>query len=449
MIDPVRQQQLDELEEVEICHDILTNSRNELYLNFRYLDAALSGLGFEADRSARGVGTDGFVIYYQPEHLMSIYKRGRVLVNRAYMHMLLHCLFDHMDNRAYLNIHSTRAQKRAAEYWNLACDAAVESIIDGFYARSVYRHQTPYRREIYAKLREQLKVLNAEGIYQALQDMELKPEEYERLAAEFYVDNHDHWDQEEDPKIRQERQNKWQNNREKMQTEMESFGEKDAEDSRNLLETVRVENRERYDYKQFLRKFAVLREEMEVDQDSFDYVFYTYGMSLYGNMPLIEPLESKESYRIEDFVIVIDTSMSCSGELVLRFLEETYAVLCESESYFHKINVHIIQCDEQVRSDETISSREEMERYMEHFTISGQGGTDFRPAFEYVAGLKRQGRFKRLKGLLYFTDGKGIYPVKMPPYETAFIFVEDQYEDLSVPAWAMKIVLTKEEIEEL
>ena len=48
MIDPLRQQQLCELEEVQICHDILTNSRNELYLNFRYLDVALSSLGLSA-----------------------------------------------------------------------------------------------------------------------------------------------------------------------------------------------------------------------------------------------------------------------------------------------------------------------------------------------------------------------------------------------------------------
>ena len=46
-------------------------------------------------------------------------------------------------------------------------------------------------------------------------------------------------------------------------------------------------------------------------------------------MPLIEPLESKEVSRIEDFVIVIDTSMSCSGELIQRFLEETYDILCD------------------------------------------------------------------------------------------------------------------------
>ena len=110
-----------------------------------------------------------------------------------------------------------------------------------------------------------------------------------------------------------------------------------------------------------------------MDLDSFDYVFYTYGMSLYGNMPLIEPMESREVSRIQDFVIVIDTSMSCSGELVRRFLEETYDVLCEADSYFRKVNIHIIQCDEKVRQDQRITCREEMEAYMADFSIIGQG----------------------------------------------------------------------------
>ena len=68
-----------------------------------------------------------------------------------------------------------------------------------------------------------------------------------------------------------------------------------------------------YDYRSFSGVFLCFKEEIEVDPDSFDPVFYSYGMSLYGNMPLIEPLETKEVFRIEDFVIVIDTSMSCSG----------------------------------------------------------------------------------------------------------------------------------------
>lgn len=149
-------------------------------------------------------------------------------------------------------------------------------------------------------------------------------------------------------------------------------------------------------------------------------------------------------YRIEDFVLVIDTSMSCSVELVKRFLRETYGVLSESESYFRKINVHIIQCDDQVRSDAVIRDREQMEAYMEHFAVAGFGGTDFRPAFEYVERLREQGQFTRLRGLLYFTDGKGIYPVKMPPYDTAFVFVQDQYEDVSAPSWAIKLILERE-----
>ena len=34
------------------------------------------------------------------------------------------------------------------------------------------------------------------------------------------------------------------------------------------------------------------REEVHADYDSFDMGYYAYGLSLYGNMPLIEPLET-------------------------------------------------------------------------------------------------------------------------------------------------------------
>ena len=291
-------------------------------------------------------------------------------------------------------------------------------------------------------------MLTAEGIYHVLQEMNLSRQQYERLEAEFYVDSHGKWEDDPPPGMPMPvpRQDRWKDNREKMQTEMESGGQDPSgmDREKNLLEQVQVENRERYDYKKFLRRFAVMKEEMETDDDSFDYIYYTYGLNKYGNMPLIEPLESKEVYRIEDFVLVIDTSMSCSGELVKRFLRETYGVLSESESYFRKINVHIIQCDDQVRSDAVIRDREQMEAYMEHFAVAGFGGTDFRPAFEYVERLREQGQFTRLRGLLYFTDGKGIYPVKMPPYDTAFVFVQDQYEDVSAPSWAIKLILERE-----
>lgn len=441
MIDPIRHRQLEELNMAELCTRILQNARNELYLNMRYLDVALSSLGFEADYGCSGVGTDGFVLYYHPDALQRMYERGRVTVNRAYLHMVLHCLFCHMDTKG----------RRETTLWNLACDIAVESVIDGLYLRCIHVQPTLYRRDWYGRLGKRLKVLNAEGVYRELGRMQketgLTKQQLSRLAEEFFVDDHSFWELPPDaPKNSIMRQNQWNKNRDQLQTEMETMGNQQEDEGKSLLEQVQVENRERYDYRRFLRKFSVLREEIQVDEDSFDYAFYTYGLQLYGNMPLVEPLESKEISRIEDFVIVIDTSMSCSGELVLRFLEETYNVLCEADSYFRKTNIHIIQCDEQVQEDRLITSREEMEAYMRDFTVIGQGGTDFRPAFQHVNEMLKRNEFHRLRGLLYFTDGEGIYPVKRPVYDTAFVFVQDQYTDISVPAWAMKLILEPEQL---
>lgn len=214
------------------------------------------------------------------------------------------------------------------------------------------------------------------------------------------------------------------------------------------MEQVQVENRERYDYREFLRKFATLREEVTIDPDTFDYTFYTYGLSMYGNMPLIEPQEWKEVKKVQEFAIVIDTSMSCSGDLVKKFLEETYGVLSQQQSFFHKVNIHIIQCDEEVQNDRKITDERELKEYMENLELVGEGGTDFRPAFEYVDSLIEKGEFHQLKGLIYFTDGKGTYPKKMPSYETAFIFMQEEYEDTQVPPWAIKLVIDAQDLEE-
>lgn len=438
---PIFKEQMVSEELVSVCMEILRNARNELYLSMRFLDLSLSSLYFAPELSIDGMGTDGSGLFFQPSQLAALYRKNRIYVNRTYLHSVFHCLFCHIWTR----------KKRAEEYWNLACDIAVESIIDDLHYPCIHLAVSPVRRELYMRLESRISVFNAESIYHALQEMGLSEGEYMRLAAEFHRDSHSHWEKEEaPPKTGRPKNNKedWDDRREKMQVEMETFSQEASEDDGNLRNQLAVENRERYDYKNFLKKFSVLRETLQVDPDAFDYVFYHYGMELYGNMPLIEPLETKELRRIEDFVIVIDTSMSCSGELVKKFLEETYTVLSQSETYFKKVNIHIIQCDDKVRQDVKIENEEQLRKYMEDLTLLGMGGTDFRPAFLYVEQLMRAQRFSALKGLIYFTDGKGIYPVKMPPYDTAFVFMEESYSDVDVPPWAIKIILTPQELGE-
>lgn len=54
-----------------------------------------------------------------------------------------------------------------------------------------------------------------------------------------------------------------------------------------------------------------------------------------------------------------------------------------------------------MREDTKITDISELDAYLEKFTVIGGGGTDFRPAFSYVAGLREQGELRGLRGLLY------------------------------------------------
>ena len=416
---------------------ILCAARDELYFSMRFLDVALSSFVYRMDSSVSPFGTDGAVMHFHPQQLGGLLRENRILVNRGYLHMVFHCIFRHMFKRM-----------EDERYWDLSCDIAAEHLIDGCDKRPVRWSRSLLRRETYRKLEAGGRVMNAERIFRELKAWELTEKELSRLEEEFRTDDHRYWENRgPERKKEPELSRKWQEINEKMETDLETFSKEASEENGSFLGQLRVENRERQDYREFLRKFSVLREEMGTDPDTFDYGFYSYGLSLYGNMPLIEPLETREVRRIADFVIVIDTSMSCSGTLVRRFLEETYSVLKQNDSYFRRVNVHIIQCDEKVHSDVKITSEKELKKYMDQFELYGEGGTDFRPAFAYVDELLGRGEFDDLKGLIYFTDGYGIYPSRMPPYKTAFVFLEEDYRDADVPAWAIRLVLREDDLE--
>ena len=425
-----------------ICRKILESSRNALYINMRYLDVALSSLAWEITTDIPRIGTDGLKIAYEPHYLADLYRENPMLVNRVYLHMVFHCIFRHLF----------RPCPEDRELWNLSCDMAVEALIDGMHHRSIRMGVHPFRHAVYDKLRKTLKVLTAEGIYRELKKADYRPEQRARMVQEFCIDDHTYWPappEEEGPKppspLMAKLKKHWKDVSDRMQTEL-SIGREAGTEDGDLSDELAVENRERYDYRTFLKKFAVLKEEMQIDPDSFDYVFYSYGLRMYGNMPLIEPQEWKETHKIEEFVIVIDTSMSCSGDLVRKFLEETYHILAETESFFRKVHIRILQCDDAVRADQLITTGEELKQYMDHLQLYGDGGTDFRPAFTYVQQLIDQGEFKNLKGLLYFTDGKGTFPRKRPPYDAAFILFREDYKEVSVPPWAIRLMLDEEDL---
>ena len=245
-----------------------------------------------------------------------------------------------------------------------------------------------------------------------------------------------------------ELEEKWKEISERMLVDLETSSKEWGDKSDSMLQGIKKINRDKYDYATFLRKFSTLKEDIQINDDEFDYVYYTLGMKRYGNIPLIEPLEYKEVRKIRDFVIAIDTSGSCAGEVVQKFLDKTFSIFMQQENFFRKINLHIIQCDAEIQDVVKITDKTEFEYYIRNLEFKGFGGTDFRPVFEYVNTMIDAGEFDDLKGLIYFTDGNGTYPKRRPPYETAFIFVDDDEFEYQVPSWAMKLVLETSDITE-
>ena len=241
----------------------------------------------------------------------------------------------------------------------------------------------------------------------------------------------------------------WKDISQRIEMDMEAFTGKIGATAGTFEINLTVANRKQYDFRQFLKRFSSMSEELKVSTEEFDYIFYTYGLRRYGNMPLIEPLEYQESNRIRDFVIAIDTSASCAGDLVKRFAERTYDVLKSTEGFGRKVNVHVIQCDCEMRKDTKITSIRDLDQGFQEFKLRGYGGTDFRPVFKYVDELIEQKELTNLKGMIYFTDGLGKFPIEPPDYETVFVFFNDLPKNRSVPPWAMKVIMDEDDIVEL
>ncbi len=222
---------------------------------------------------------------------------------------------------------------------------------------------------------------------------------------------------------------------------LQTYARSRGQGLKGLVDDLEESSHARVDYADFLRQFAIPGEVLKVSDDEFDYVYYTYGLKLYGNLPLIEPLEYREEKRVREFVIVIDTSGSVWGGIVRRFIDATFDILKSTEAFFERVHVHIVQCDAAVQTDDVITNLKELKEWGRTMRLHGMGGTDFRPAFAYVDRLVEEGVFENLGGLVYFTDGWGVYPEWMPDYKVAFVFYDENYRKEIVPPWAAQIVL--------
>ena len=459
-------------EKEKLALDILEASRDRLLLQLSFLAPAIFSLPLVPAPEGT-LSTDGSQLNYGVIHILKTCKLQKELMFHDYLHTVLHCLFHHpFIGKAVVR-----------EYWDLSCDLAVENILQELDVSFAESFRTLQLREILEKIREKTSLMSAEHIYQYLKNDAEALEELSRYSALLSADDHSCWyvlpekagdkdsssgetddkgrtsgntgdkgkasAEENLPRSREsikeqvfalagsgKARRQWLDISSSVQADMETFSKSRGRGYGGFLKLLEFTNRERCDYAAFLKRFSVYGEVNRLSHNEFDYIYYTLGLNRYGNMPLIEPLEYSESKRIREFVIAIDTSASVDGELIRRFVKKTWELLKSEESYFRRINIHIIQCDQEIQEDYKITGPAELVDFLDSFQVRGFGGTDFRPVFDYVDRLIEEKELQRLKGLIYFTDGDGIFPPGKPAYDTAFVFLDDSYIRRDIPIWA-------------
>ena len=468
-----------------LAEKIIAAAQDKIVASMRFMDSAVFALKKEIALDKKGVFmVDGTTLYYSSDEIFARMKRGLSSFTHDYMHVLLHCIFKHY----YVS------EKVNRLYWDLASDIAVEEMIESLGATCLNTPESSERRDELKKIKAKRGRLSVDRLYKSFVNDPPIEAEVGLMRELFTVDDHLLWyranknvnkpvdtseiieDGEadnsclQDPDKNQQRSSNddtdtkfditsieelgnneecdgaallsdqdWDKIRETVKTALEmddaSFGDVGGTMKREL----RYAEEKRIDYSTFLRKFAANHETLKVDDDSFDYIMYTYGLNRYRDMPLIEPLEYKDEKNIRDLVIAIDTSGSTDGELVKKFVDKSFEILCNNDVIGAKFNIHVVQCDAEIQDDTVLKNRDDVDGFLRNLEIKGLGGTDFRPVFHYINELIRKKELRNLRGLLYFTDGKGTYPKRKPVYDTAFIFVDDDACGDDVPAWAMKV----------
>lgn len=415
----------------EECLKIIDFAKTRLYISMRFLGLALGSLALEESTKFETCATDGFLFYYNANFIEQKSLEGKIAVNRMYLHTVLHCLYRNIIMKG----------KRDKFLWDISCDIACEYIIDSIMNRCVQKHQSKERSTLYALLRSEKSTFTAQSIYEILAEKDFDEKTLLSISAEFYSDSHMLWYDNNSPKSQMESiMQKWGKIGDRTDSEAQTFARESADNTQELITSLDFANRTHRTYKELLRRFSVRQEVLKPDTDSINTSFYMYGLSLYGNLALVEPQETKEERKVQTFAIVIDTSMSCSEEIIREFLSETYNVLVCDE-LAPNANVRVIQCDDKVRDDTVLRSSADIKALAESFTVKGRGGTDFRPAFEYINNLLAKGLLNGLKGVFLFTDGDGIFPKKRPKYDTAFVFPNEEYPDEKIPIWGIRVVM--------
>ena len=441
----------------ELARKILLHSRRRISHLAPILLEAIYALPEKVRPLPGPLSTDGKTLWFHPETVVEDFRRDRDAVARQLLHVTSHCLLDHLDLREIFpdpRPFDCAADLKAAQFAEGLCGTAFAVNSDspeGYAEFDCLPHLRP--------LVEDAQTDTYEG------------KRYRQSAKRARFDDHDLWKSvvaaadmaagaadgssgegaSPQPDGSQEdtgadsgpsgNSPDWSRIRQSM---MDGNGGKLPGNCAGMLqENFSVEERGMF-FSEFLRRFASPEERMLLDPDTFDARWYHLGLEYYGDIPLLEPSEFSEPPLPDDIVVALDVSGSCHGETCKRFLKELLGILRDISAGAPRFHVLLLLCDTEIQKEILLETPEQVDALFADFTVTGFGGTDFRPVFHRVAKLRDEGVLPRVRGLLYLSDGWGTYPATPTDYPTAFLIPSEDRDYLpNGTEWITRLYLNE------
>lgn len=356
-------------QETQKATQAIIRARTNLVMMEPFFGTLAIRLKLKADPSCQTAWTEGTHIGFNPTWINTLTPHE---VRGLICHEVLHVSNGHPWRRGHRD-HDDPMHKK----WNHACDHAINPII------KEAKHELPPG----GLFDKQFAGLSAEAIYNKLPDIpsgglptdEVRdapnPEEHAQQQAEWQV------------AVRQAAQVA------KMRGRLPASLER-------LVEEL---TRPKIDWKSELRRF--------VQQAARNDYTWRRPNSRYVHAGLYLP--SLYSEEMPPMVVAVDTSGSIGQEELRTFASEITAIAQECRPS----HIHVLYIDAKVQKVDEFETGDVIE-----IKPKGGGGTDFRPAFDWIAENQVEAAC-----LIYLTDMYGDFPPEAPDYPVLWVSTSDHH----------------------
>ena len=439
----------------ETARTILQHTRRSLG---RMVPPLMPALYLLEDTPVEGpgpMGTNGTRLFYQPEALVQLFRQDPAAPAWQLLHLASHCLLGHLPKRTGYPeaeaVFDQAADMAAAELSLCLCPRlAPEAVQEYFDLDSQFPRGAPPPGSLEQRIRA-LAVLRRE-----------RPLRWSD-SGPCAVDDHGLWSAAGtgapgggplSPADRQAADHAWQEAAAELAGSLDARADGEGSERGAPVPGGRQWGtaagilRQRFapasgetdtPYEELLRRLLRPREVCRESPERFDPIWYRAGLDLLG-APLLEPGEEDETPSPERLVVALDTSGSCEGEIMERFLIETAAIFRALGSRWRG-TVWLLQCDVELQDVRAVTGPEDWEAIQDDLTVSGFGGTDFRPVFQWAETL--EAREGPVRGLIYLTDSWGVFPEEAPDFPVYLVLTTDRCGlSPDIPSWCETVPLS-------